>query len=67
MEVALEEEETQKAGLAVIVDMEGYRLQLFRWLTPNNLRISSRKLYVSGLHWVLTMVCSAQDYWVFGL
>jgi hypothetical protein len=49
MEVAMEEEETQKAGLAVIVDMEGYSLKLFRWLTPHNLRISSRKLYVSLL------------------
>jgi hypothetical protein len=48
MEVALEEEETQKTGLAVIVDMEGYSLKLFRWLTPSNLRISSRKLYVSN-------------------
>jgi hypothetical protein len=52
MEVAMEEEETQKAGLAVIVDMEGYSLKLLRWLTPHNLRITSRKLYVSGLQWV---------------
>jgi hypothetical protein len=47
LEVTMEEEETQKNGLAVIVDMEGYSLKLFRWLTPQNLRNSSRKLYVS--------------------
>lgn len=45
LEAAMEEEETQKNGLAVIVDMEGYSLKLFRWLTPQNLRNSSRKLY----------------------
>jgi hypothetical protein len=47
LEVAMEEEETQKNGLAVIVDMEGYSLKLFRWLTPQNIRNASRKLYVS--------------------
>jgi hypothetical protein len=47
LEVAMEEEETQKNGLAVIVDMEGYSVKLFRWLTPQNIRISSHKLYVS--------------------
>jgi hypothetical protein len=47
MEVAMEEEESQKNGLAVIIDMEGYSLKLFRWLTPQNIRISSRKFYVS--------------------
>jgi len=43
----MEEEETQKNGLAVIVDMEGYSLKLFRWLTPHNLSVASRKFYVS--------------------
>jgi hypothetical protein len=47
MEVAMEEEETQKNGLAVIVDMEGYSLKLFRWLTPHNLSVCSRRFYVS--------------------
>lgn len=45
MEVAMEEEETQKNGLAAIVDMEGYSLKLFRWLTPNNISTGSRKFY----------------------
>jgi len=45
MEVALNEDETQKNGLAVIIDMEGYSLKLFRWLTPHNISVSSRKLY----------------------
>lgn len=45
MEVAMEEDETQKNGLAVIIDMEGYSLKLFRWLTPQNISVCSRKLY----------------------
>jgi hypothetical protein len=47
MEVAMEEEETQKNGLAVVIDMEGYSLKLFRWLTPHNLSVCSRRFYVS--------------------
>ncbi|XP_021922045.1 alpha-tocopherol transfer protein-like isoform X1 [Zootermopsis nevadensis] len=45
LEVAMEEEETQKNGLAIIIDMEGYSWKLFRWLTPQNIRICSRKFY----------------------
>jgi hypothetical protein len=47
MEVAMEEDETQRNGLAVIIDMEGYSLKLFRWLTPQNLSVCSRRFYVS--------------------
>jgi hypothetical protein len=47
LEVMMEEDETQKNGLAVIVDMEGYPWKMLRWLTPQNMRVSSRKLYVS--------------------
>jgi len=43
----MEEEETQKNGLAVIIDMEGYSFKLFRWLTPHNISVGSRKFYVS--------------------
>lgn len=45
MEVAVEEDETQKNGLAVIMDMAGYSLKLFRWLTPHNLSVCSRRFY----------------------
>jgi hypothetical protein len=47
LEVAMEEDETQKNGLAIIIDMEGYSLKLFRWLTPHNMRVGSRKIDVS--------------------
>jgi hypothetical protein len=47
MEMMMEDEEAQKNGLVVIIDMQGYSWKLFRWLTPNNIRICSRKFYVS--------------------
>ena len=47
MELAMEEDETQKNGLAVIIDMEGYSLKLFRWLTPHNISVGVHKFYVS--------------------
>jgi hypothetical protein len=45
LEMAMEEEETQKNGLAIIVDMEGYSWKLFRWLTPQNINVGLRKFY----------------------
>ncbi|XP_069698198.1 clavesin-1-like [Periplaneta americana] len=45
LELMLEEEEVQKNGIAVIIDLAGYSWKMFRWLTPTNVRISSRKLY----------------------
>ncbi|PSN38168.1 hypothetical protein C0J52_14556 [Blattella germanica] len=44
METIVMEEETQKNGIAVIMDMAGYSWKLFSWLTPHNNRMGSAKL-----------------------
>ncbi|KAB0797136.1 hypothetical protein PPYR_08130 [Photinus pyralis] len=43
LELIMDEPETQGTGLSVILDMKGYSLRMFRWLTPSNIRFGSRK------------------------
>lgn len=44
LELVMDERNTQANGLSVIVDLYGYSWKIFRWLTPSNLRITSKLL-----------------------
>lgn len=46
IELALDEEETQKNGIAFIIDMEGISWQFMRYLTPLNVKVGTRKAEV---------------------
>lgn len=40
----MDDSETMEKGISVIMDVEGYSWKLFKWLTPSNMRISSKLL-----------------------
>jgi hypothetical protein len=43
MELAMDEEETQKNGIAIILDLGGLPMRLFKFLTPKATIISALK------------------------
>lgn len=38
----MDEPQTQEKGLCVVLDCEGYSWKIFKWLTPHNMRVSSK-------------------------
>lgn len=43
LEAILDEPETQANGLCCIIDMAGFSWKLFRWFTPGNVRIATKR------------------------
>ncbi|XP_069698196.1 alpha-tocopherol transfer protein-like [Periplaneta americana] len=44
LESVIDEEETQKNGLVIILDLAGYSWKMFSWITPNNSRVACIKV-----------------------
>lgn len=44
LESVIEEEETQKKGLVIILDLAGYSWKMFSWITPHNSRVACYKV-----------------------
>lgn len=43
LELVMDEPKTQATGISILMDMKGYSWRMFRWLTPFNMRIGSKK------------------------